>query len=69
MIQTYSAAEAAEILRAAGMHISAETVRLGLEQGVFPFGLVVHSSEGKPRCYVFAGKLHSWMQEMEGEKK
>lgn len=64
MIQTYSAAEAAEILRAAGMHISAETVRLGLEQGVFPFGFVIYSAEGKPRCCVFAKQLRSWIEEV-----
>lgn len=38
IIETMSVREAAEKLRAAGMKISAETIRLGLKDRRFPFG-------------------------------
>lgn len=40
---TLTAAEAASILNNAGMSISVKTLRDGIEQGVFPFGICVLS--------------------------
>lgn len=43
MIETLNAVEATEILRNVGLRISPETVRDGIQQGVFPFGDCVMS--------------------------
>lgn len=47
---TISPQEAVEILRENGMQIGAEVLRLGLQQGVFPFGKAV-----KPRKHLSTG--------------
>jgi hypothetical protein len=40
---TLTAVEAVSILNSAGMSISVKTLRDGIEQGVFPFGICVLS--------------------------
>lgn len=59
-----NAAEATERLRAMGLKISPETVRDGIEQGQFPFGVLIRKKSGTPVCYVFPKKLQEWAQEM-----
>ena len=41
IIQTMTPQSAAEYLRARGMSISPDTLRRGIEQGVYPFGLCI----------------------------
>lgn len=55
--------EAAVIrLREAGMKISRETLRAGLEQRVFPFGDCVRA-EKSPVCWVYRRLLEDWIAE------
>ena len=48
MIEVLTAQEATEILRSEGLKISADTIRNGIQQGVFPFGDCV-TEDGKVR--------------------
>lgn len=64
MIRAISAAEAAELLRDAGMHISPEVIRQGIKTGVFPFGdYVDFGEERKAWCYIYTCKLEEWINE------
>ena len=63
MIEVLTAQEATERLRAEGLKISADTIRQGIQQGVFPFGdcIVV---DGKIKwCYIYAAKLDAWIED------
>lgn len=60
VIETLTAAEAAEKLRALGMRISPEMIRLGIRQKEFPFGNCIVTDNG-PRCYVYARLLDEWI--------
>lgn len=53
---TISPQEAVEILRENGMQIGVEVLRLGLQQGVFPFGKAV-KTEKAPVYWVFPKDL------------
>lgn len=59
--------EATQILRASGMRISPDNVRLGIEQGVFPFGDLVRSKTGDPSYYVYLTLLNKWIAEREDD--
>lgn len=61
-MEIMTAAEACEVLRANGMKLSPETIRLGLEQRRFPFGDCI-TSEKSVRCYVYKKKLDAWIAE------
>lgn len=63
MIETMPAQEAAEYLRKQGMQISPDAVRRGIEQGQFPFGVLVRMEGGGPRCWVFKKLLEDWSRE------
>ena len=65
MIVTLSTRQTIEKLRAAGLSISDDTLRNGLEQRVFPFGNVIRSSAGNPVVYIYDKLLEEWMQERE----
>lgn len=65
MIVTLSTRQAIERLRAAGLSITDETLRNGLEQRVFPFGNVVRSSAGNPVVYIYGKLLDEWIRERE----
>ena len=65
MIKALTAQEATERLRVAGLRISAETVRDGIQQGVFPFGDCVMSGDKLKWCYIYANQLENWIQERE----
>lgn len=63
MIEVLTAAEATEWLRDEGLRISPDTIRDGIQQGVFPFGDCVMSGD-KPRwCYIYVNKLEEWIQD------
>lgn len=59
-----NANDATEQLRAMGMKISPETLRDGIEQNQFPFGVLIRKKSGSPVCYVFSKKLNEWAEEM-----
>lgn len=61
-IEVLNVAETTEILRAAGMRMTPETLRLGLKQGVYPFGDYVDRN-GNPVCCVYKKLLMQWMAE------
>ena len=58
---TISPQEAVEILRENGMQIGVEVLRLGLQQGVFPFGKAVKTEEA-PVYWVFPKDLNAWIE-------
>lgn len=53
--------EAAARMRCAGIRISPEIVRSGLEQRVFPFGDAVQTGEQKYRYLIYEGLLEKWI--------
>ena len=55
-------AECDKILREHGMKISAETLRNGIEQGVFPFGTCVQNPKGRD-FFIYPKLLDSWISE------
>lgn len=59
---TISPQEAVEVLRASGMSIGVDTLRLGLLQGTFPFGAAV-KTEKTAVYWVFPKDLHRWIKE------
>ena len=61
-IETMTVREAAEILRGCGMSTTAETLRRGIEQGVFPFADYVKLDKG-PVYYVYTKLLREWIAE------
>lgn len=58
-IPTMNTAEATEWLRARGLRLSPETVRLGILQGAFPFGDCI-TSDKAPRCIIYTRLLEEW---------
>ena len=62
MIGTLTVAEATERLRAQGLHISAETLRRGLEQGVYPFGEHIQGRTGGNVYYIYERLFEDWVQ-------
>ncbi len=63
MIDAMTAAEVTEYLRALGLKISAETIREGIQQKVFPFGDCI-TTDGKVKwCYIYKAKLDEWISE------
>lgn len=65
MIEALTAAEATERLRAAGLRISPETLRDGIQQGVFPFGGCVMNGDKVKWCYIYSNLMEDWIQERE----
>ena len=63
MIETLTVAETTERMRTAGIRISPETLRDGLEQGVYPFGVHIKSRHGGNVYQVFAKLLDDWIDE------
>lgn len=61
---TLTPEQAASKLRRAGVKISAQTIRDGIEQGVFPFGIAV--IQGKRNIFISAKKLSEWCAEWFG---
>lgn len=63
MIETLTPAEATEQLRALGVKISPETLRDGLEQGKFPFGIAIKSRHGGNICQIYKKLFDEWVDE------
>ena len=61
-VETVTTAEAAEVMRTAGISISAETVRNGIEQGVFPFGVCIQGEKRKV-YQVYKVLLLGWLKD------
>ena len=62
MIEALTASEATERLRTEGLRISPETIRSGIQQGVFPFGDCV-MEDGKVKwCYIYRTMLEDWIE-------
>ena len=59
MIEALTAAEATEVLRNAGLRITPETIRDGIQKKVFPFGDCVMAEDGKKVkwCYIYKALL------------
>lgn len=64
-IETMTAVEAAEWLRARGMRISNQMLVRGIKSGAFPFGNVVPpEKDGEaPRTYIYTVLLEEWAAE------
>lgn len=61
-IEVLTPEKTSDYLRSLGMHISAETVRLGLQQKAFPFGDAVEGGK-TPRFFVYKKLLDQWVAE------
>lgn len=67
MIETLTAAEATERLRAEGVRISRDTLISGIQQGVFPFGDCVDRGVDKaPWVYIYQRQMEEWIAAREG---
>ena len=49
------------------MKTSAETIQLGIEQGIFPFGEYIQQGNGRKTWYIYKAKLEAWMQERDSK--
>lgn len=61
-VETLTPDAAVTIMRDAGISTSAETVRAGLKQGVFPFGDYIQA-EKSPVFIIYRRKLEEWLEE------
>lgn len=62
-IETITPAEATEQLRAMGISISPDTLRAGLEQEKFPFGLSVETKSGGKWYQIYKKLFEEWIEE------
>lgn len=68
VIETLTPAEATEILRGYGMKMSPDTLRYGIEQGVYPFGVCIQCGR-QPAYQIFTKLLDDWIKERLVEKE
>lgn len=61
-IETLTPAQAAKHLREMGMKISVDTLRLGLQQKVYPFGIYI-DHDGSPVYQIFKRQFEEWVTE------
>lgn len=66
MIRTMTPAAAAQYLRERGMSTSADTLRAGIQQGVFPFGDCVALPSGGATYTIYQRLLDRWIEERAG---
>lgn len=66
MIETLTVEETVELLRDLGMRISAPTLRLGIQQGVFPWGTYIQGERG-PVYHIYRVMLEDWIAERSRE--
>ncbi len=66
MIETMNAEQATEVLRKEGMRISPGKIRLGVEQGVYPFGDCVRM-EKSSECTIYTSLLRKWIAERQSD--
>lgn len=62
MIETMTAEEATERLRAMGMQISPTLLRLGLQQKIYPFGDYI-ATDKSCRCFIYKKLFDQWVAE------
>lgn len=62
-IETMTVQEAAEQMRLAGIKISPELLRDGLEQRVYPFGVYIKSRHGGNVYQIYRRLFDQWMEE------
>lgn len=62
VIETLTPQEATEVLRKHGMKLSPDTLRHGLEQGLYPFGLCIQCDK-QPVYQIFAKLFYRWIAE------
>ena len=63
---TITPEEASNLMRDAGIRIEAETIRNGLEQGAFPFGVFI---ERNKRIFIISKKKFAeWVEDFTGVK-
>lgn len=63
MIETITVAEATEELRRLGLRISPDTIRDGLEQGKYPFGVHIKSRNGGNVYQIYTKLFRAWIDE------
>ena len=61
-IEVMNPREASDYLRELGMRTSAETLRFGIKQGVFPFGICIET-DNTPVYHIFKRLLDDWIAE------
>lgn len=62
-LDVMNAADAVKELHDMGLHISADMLRAGIDQKVFPFGNIIVSKNENPRCIVYRKKMLEWAAE------
>lgn len=66
-IKVISVTEAARIMTEYGYPMNPQKLRLGLQQGVYPFGVCIKMSDW---CYdIFEWQLLKWLSEQAGEQE
>lgn len=68
MIATLTPTDATEILREHGMKMSPDTLRHGIEQGVYPFGVCIQCDR-QPVYQIFAKLFYEWIAERSVDEK
>lgn len=61
-IATLTVQDTAQYLRDRGLSISPDTLRQGIKQGVYPFGIVIEM-ERSPVFQIFKKQLDAWIAE------
>lgn len=61
IVETYSVEETVDLMRQAGIRMSPEKLKLGIQQGVYPFGECVMMNA--PQCVIYAKLFWKWMEE------
>lgn len=69
MVETLTLEEATLVMRGEGIKMSKDTLKKGIQQGFFPFGVCIERDDGKaPWCYIFTVQLEDWMNERRRSK-
>lgn len=63
---TITPEKAAEVMRDVGIKIETQTLRAGLEQGAFPFGIFIERNRGV--FIISKKKLSEWLEDFAGVK-
>lgn len=68
IIETMTPQRACERLRETGMSVGLDTMRAGIEQGAYPFGICIRTEKGNPVYQIFGKLLEDWIRERAIEK-
>ena len=66
-IRTITVEATTNRMRDMGISIKADTVRRGIQQGVFPFGICIECAK-QPRFIVYEKKFEQWAAELEDKE-